>query len=211
MSKRNRNRRPARRLPFRDAKKRILIVCEGAVTEREYIEKFCAKLRTSLVVVKTVGLGGSPKTVVADAKRRRDDNLREAKAVKDANVLFDEVWCVFDRDDHADWDQALQMGRANSLSLAASNPSVELWLLLHFQTNPGMQHRSKIAQMLKEHLSGYDKHVDFQRCWPAWREAADRAEKLDRVAIEDDEPHRNPTTGFYGLVNSIYAAVSPNR
>ncbi|TVP97232.1 MAG: RloB domain-containing protein [Planctomycetaceae bacterium] len=204
MGRRNRNRKPARPSPFRDAKKRILLVCEGVVTEVEYIDFFLKRLRSRLVFIETVGLGADPKTVVAKAKRMRDENRDDAKKADDKNVLFDEVWCAFDRDDHPTWDAAVQMAKANTLELAASNPSVELWLLLHFRQNPGMRDRKAIAKMLSDHLSNYNKHLEFDALWPMWQDAADRAERMDDDAIQAEEAHRNPTTGFYRLVRSIY-------
>ena len=84
-----------------------------------------------------------------DAKRRHSEFLD-----------YDQVWCVFDRDDHPHFDEAIKMARDNGLDLAVSNPSMELWLLLHFRDNPGMQHRREVRRMLKEHVPKYDKGVD---------------------------------------------------
>jgi hypothetical protein len=39
-SGRNRKRRSGRRAPFREPKTKLLIVCEGAKTEKQYFEQF---------------------------------------------------------------------------------------------------------------------------------------------------------------------------
>jgi len=207
MSQRNRRRREARRQPFREPKVRILIVSEGTVTEKEHLDGLAAAYRSSSRVdVKTVGLGADPKTVVEQAKKRRHENRREASRQKDDNLLYDQVWCAFDRDDHTTWDAAVQMAKDNQLSLAASNPAVELWLLLHFVPNPGMQDRTEIRRRLQVHDPSYDKHVDFAIYKPTCQVAIQRARKMDEAAEEDSESHRNPTTGFHALVTAIMEA-----
>jgi hypothetical protein len=45
----------------------------------------------------------------------------------------DEVWCVFDVDEHPKLAEARDQANANGIQLAVSNPCFELWLLLHFQ------------------------------------------------------------------------------
>jgi len=147
MSQRNRKRRPARKQPYRTPKIRILVVSEGTVTEREYIDGLAAAYRNSTRVdVETVGLGADPKTVV------------------------------------------------------------ELWLLLHFVPNPGMQDRKEIRRRLKSYDFSYDKHVNFAIYEPTHKEAVQRGLRMDAMSIEDSELHRNPTTGFHALVSAIMEA-----
>jgi hypothetical protein len=50
-SRRDRDRRPGRRPPFRDPRPRMLIVCEGRNTEPQYFKQFSAFHRNSLVNV----------------------------------------------------------------------------------------------------------------------------------------------------------------
>ncbi len=46
----------------------------------------------------------------------------------------DSIWCVFDRDDNSNEVllRAKQSAQKEGYHLAYSNPSFELWLLLHF-------------------------------------------------------------------------------
>ena len=53
-------------------------------------------------------------------------------------------------DDHPNIPEAKQMAKANDINLAISNPSFELWLLLHFRSGPGAKHRDEIVKMLKK-------------------------------------------------------------
>jgi hypothetical protein len=119
------------------------------------------------------------------------------------NLAFDEVWCVHDIDDHPKLDEARVMARDNGIDLAVSNPSFELWLILHFRANPGAQHRDRMATILKQFIPEYDKHVEFQRVASGYEDAVTRARSLDKGADDNGEPGRNPTTGMWRLTESI--------
>ena len=149
MGKRNRERRPARRAPFADPKPTILIVCEGQVSEPEYFTGFTRAVRNPRVTIRIEGGAGVPQSVVEAAKRLKREAERQAKREKDDNIRYDFVWCVFDIDDHPNIASASQMARDSGIELAISNPSFELWLLLHFRDNPGMQHRNQITRLLR--------------------------------------------------------------
>jgi hypothetical protein len=82
-------------------------------------------------------------------------------------------------------------------------PCIELWLLLHFSDNPGMQDRATMEKRLKKHVPGYDKHVDYATHARGYSQAVARAAKMDRDAREARDSHRNPTTGVYELTQLI--------
>ena len=84
-----------RRKPFRVPNKLLLIVCEGRRTEPNYFHSIRQEKRLSIAHIEIVPgniCGTDPDNIVRYAikeqKRRRKDEM------------FDEVWCVFDRDDH---------------------------------------------------------------------------------------------------------------
>ena len=134
----------------------------------------------------------------------KEQNRKEARRGDDDNILYESVWCVFDIDDHPHVSDAKQMARDNNFEVAISNPAFELWLLLHFRGFPGQQHRDSITRMLKKFFAAYNKHVDFQRDYKdTYREAVDRASKMDQDAVAANEENRNPTTGFYRLTELI--------
>ncbi|MFT4628841.1 MAG: hypothetical protein ACI8PZ_007537, partial [Myxococcota bacterium] len=116
---------------------------------------------------------------------------------------YDEVWCVFDRDEHERFADACQMARDNNLQVAASNPCFELWLLLHFRDSPGARHRHDLQHMLREFIAGDNKGVDFGALADGVAHATDRARRLDTAAEAMGEGGRNPTTGVYRLTDSI--------
>ncbi|GGO78194.1 RloB family protein [Nonomuraea cavernae] len=98
----------------RAPKKRVLIVCEGQVTEVEYFEGVRDHFRSLPVEIrncKVIGLGRDPGSLVSYAIRERDRKDREARAQRDGDIAYDEVWCVVDVDDHDTLDQALIAAR----------------------------------------------------------------------------------------------------
>lgn len=57
--------------------------------------------------------------------------------------------------------------------------------------------------MMKTFVRDYDKKVDFSVYAPGYHNALGRARGLARQAAEDEEPHRNPTTGVFLLTELI--------
>lgn len=202
MGKRDRSRRPARRDSYVDPLPVILVVCEGG-TEEEYIEAFAASQKNPRVRVKPVGHAGVPLSVVREAKELMLANQDQATREKDDNLRYDAVWAVFDVDEHPNIPEARVMARHNGIEVAVSNPCFELWLYLHFKDQPGMQHRHDLQKLLEKIVPGYDKHIDFSIYAPGYVDARRRAKKLDQQAEIDDDPSRNPTTGFWRLTESI--------
>ena len=200
---RNRGRRKGRRSAFRDPKPTILVVSEGEVTEPEYIRGLQRDCRNPRVKIEVARQHGVPTTLVRIAKEYKNEATAEAAGEKDDNLAYDSVWCIFDVDDHPAVGEASEMARDNGIRLAISNPCIELWLLLHFSENPGMQHRDTITERLKGHVPEYDKHVDYATYAAGYSQAVTRARRMDQDAREAQEPHRNPTTGVYELTELI--------
>ncbi len=207
MGRRNRKRRPARRDPYKESKPIILIVTEGEVTEPEYLNGFVRATKNPRVHIEVRGGVGVPKTIVEFAKDRKIEAEEQARGARDENLRYDEVWCVFDFDEHPNIPDAKQMARDNGIDLAISNPCFELWLWLHFADQPGMQHRHDLQSMMKQHIPNYDKHLDYSDYAAGYDEAYGRASRLDEDAKLDTDEGRNPTTGVWRLTESIRADV----
>jgi hypothetical protein len=200
---RNRQRRSGRRLPFRDPKPIILIVCEGEKTEKQYFLGFERACRNSRVKIEVAQEHGVPRTLVEIAKEYKREAEEKAAREEDENLAYDSVWCVFDIDKHPNVADSKEMARDNGIDLAISNPCFELWLLLHFRDYPGMQSHTKIQKMLAEYVPGYNKHDDYETYSASYPQAVARASKMDKDAENAHEPHCNPTTGVYILTELI--------
>ncbi len=200
----NRKRSHGRPKSTRDAKPIVLVVCEGAVTEKEYLQGFANRCRNSRVQIEIASEAGrDPKSLVEVAKSHKK-RAEEAAEKGDSNLAYDQVWCLHDIDDHpADKVAgAKDMARDNDIQLAVSNPNIELWLYLHFD-NTGPIHRTNLAKLLKKHIPQYDKHVKFEDYEPGQADAIKRAKVLDTHAKNAGELGRNPTTGVYRLIAEI--------
>ncbi len=192
-----------RRHPTREPKQRILVVCEGEKTEPCYLKDFQHHERNPLVHIEVADAHGVPLTVVEKAIELRRNAEAEAKAQHDVNLQFDSVWGIFDVDDHPRVQEAKQMAKAAGIELAISNPCFELWALLHFQDQHAHVERDKVASVLKAHIPGYGKVLDFELMKDRYQEALRRARELDAEAIRYSEPGRNPTTGMPRLTEMI--------
>ena len=192
-----------RRPPKRSPRHRILCVCEGEVTEPAYLKEFQHEVRNQLVHVEPVGPAGVPLTVVQKAIEMRNVAERRAKDERDENLKWDEVWAVHDCDDHPNISQAHALANEEHIWLAFSNPSFELWALLHFEDLHAETHRRGVRAALKIHLPRYEKELDFQKIHQGYEEAKKRAEALDAEAKLLRQPGRNPTTSVFRLTERI--------
>jgi hypothetical protein len=193
----------SRRRPQREPRLRILILCEGSRTEPGYFRAFRAELRNRLVEIEVDDRGGVPKTLVERTAARKKEAEREARSARDRYLAYDEVWCVFDIDEHPLLPDALQQARDNRIHLAVSNPCFELWALLHFQDQSSYLHRHAVQSRLRHHLPGYDKDLPFARIHPAYDQAVERARELDRRCETAGNPGDNPSTGVHILTELI--------
>jgi RloB-like protein len=191
-------RRQRLRLPPRE---RILIVCEGRETEPRYFDAWRREARSPLVNIEIVPLGADPKRVVECAVERMADAARAAR--KDPHAGYDEVWCVFDREQHERYDEALHQARANGIRLATSNPCFEFWVLLHFEDRRGHIEASEAKRASRSHIPEYEKVVPFDKVRPLYDEACARARELDRWQRSQGCAGRNPTTLVYLLTEKI--------
>lgn len=154
----------------RAAYSRVLIVTEGSKTEPHYFKEIqtAYDLHSANVQVRPGQLGTAPIQVVRYAQQlfeKGDLHKRIAPRV------FDQVYAVFDRDDHGSYHDALKLaasldGRLKNdnqqlipFKAIASVPCFELWLLLHFEDIQAPIHRDKVMQRLRkpENLPGYEK------------------------------------------------------
>ena len=192
---------------------RILIACEGEKTEPNYfvdVRRRFEKVSDDLCVV--LPECGVPMSVVRRAKK-------EKKAAKYEGRPFDEVWVVFDRDEHPDVENAIQMARANKFGIAFSNPCFELWYLLHFQNQTGFIDRHAAERTLREHIDGYDKNLKdlyATRLHDKEDEATTRAEGLQARYEKDEQDtagkkkwsDTNPFTTVDRLLKALSEAYS---
>lgn len=182
---------------------RILIVSEGSKTEPMYLEEIRAahRLHSANVEVQPGELGTAPIQVVKYAKQLFEEGDLY-KGIRPRS--FEQVYAVFDRDDHQSYFNALDMaksldsklrndcGQPVSFRAVASVPSFELWLLLHYENIQAPIDRREVMERLKQHIPGYDKGAggSFAITRDLLETATERAQTLAEQfnAFTDPEP-----------------------
>lgn len=201
--RRNDDRSLARRAPSRTPLPLLLIVCEGEVTERQYLNGFARAQGANTVRLRIVAPGGDPEGLVRRAIELRDEAGDRAVRERDENLAYDEVWCVFDVDDHARLQAARALADREGISLAVSNPCFELWLILHFRDHGAHLNSRQAADLLGRHIHDYRKHVRYEDLADGYVTAVDRATSLERRQEEAGRIGGNPSTGVHHLTERV--------
>ena len=190
-----------RRKAYRQTRPRFLIVCEGTVTEPRYF-KDVQHTKRSLIDLE-LKPSGTPKTLVERAVQLKSEADGKAKRLKDDNEKYEEVWCVFDIDNHPLIPEARDQARANGIELAISNPCFELWPLLHFQDQRAHIERGKVQRLCRQLMPGYEKRLNYASLRPRYSGALQRAEDLERWHGSRGTAGANPSTTVHRLVERI--------
>lgn len=203
-----------RRAAKRDAYAKVLIVCEGEKTEPHYFHglRNCYGLNTANIEV-CGECGSDPNSIVSFAKQR----YREEK---DAGDTFDKVFCVFDKDAHTNYGEALHAIAAaqprDTFIAINSVPCFEYWLLLHFVYStkpyvalPGNSAGNQVLSELRAYLPGYEKGSQdiFTMLQGQLEFAKNNAERSLRQAEASGTD--NPTTRIHELVSFLQAINQP--
>lgn len=205
-----RHRRP--RVPLRGAavaRRRVLVVCEGRVTEPTYFKALARHLGNPALVIKVEVDAGDPRRLVQRALELRDQADRAARRAGDATQSWDEVWCCFDVDDSMPLiPEARALATQQGLRLAMSNPCFELWLYLHYRDPPGSQTTPQMQRLWRALQPDVaDKTIDFEALKGGIDDAVRRAARTLQTGL----PVRNPGTEVGLLVETIDAEGRERR
>jgi hypothetical protein len=118
---------------------------------------------------------------------------------------------VFDVDDHARLPAARELAQRKEIGLAVSNPSFELWLILHFREQGAHLTSRRAAELLGKHIRDYHKHVRYEDLSMGYADAVERASSLERRHLEAGTEGGNPSTGVHRLTERIRKLGKANR
>jgi hypothetical protein len=147
---------------------------------------------------------GTPAALVRRAADTKTANERAER--KSRGRAHDEVWCVFDIDEHPHVHDAIELATARRISLAISNPCIELWFLLHFTDQTAYVSRHEAQAEAKTHLRcGKDlDEAALELLATRFSVAKTRAERLDSKHEGDGtRAPGNPSSGVWGIVDAI--------
>ena len=180
--------------PMMAKKPTILIVCEGENTEPSYFMQF----RLSTATIKPVGEGYNTISLIN----------RAIQIASQGN--FEQVWCVFDKDDFSDIDfnNAIALAQTNNFGVAYSNQAFEYWILLHFVDHQGGgmnmdDYNLKINKLLKPYNLNYEgtnKKIITDRIFELL-DGIDEKTQKERKQLAIDRAERN-----YNLLNHLNPA-----
>jgi hypothetical protein len=183
-----------RKLDVREVKQRFLIMCEGKKTEPYYFKSF----RVPKAVVAIEGAAGDPTRLVNSAYKLANEDE------------YDQVWCVFDRDEGAwtaqNFNNALQNAKTYGFDVAYSNECFELWYILHFEfLNTGLprsDYEDKLSELLGTKYRKNDSTI-YQQLLAKQQIAIKYARKLLESYNSIDPERNNPSTTVHLLVEAL--------
>ncbi|MGA9399193.1 MAG: RloB family protein, partial [Anaerolineaceae bacterium] len=173
-------------------RQRFLIVCEGEKTEPNYFKCF----RGPFIVVDAMGIGANTKSLVEQAI--------ELKAKDD----YDQIWCVFDKDDNSvsQFNEAIKLARRNHIKIAYSNQSFELWYVLHFCLMRSAITRSDYKKHLNKKL-GHTYKKNCETIYSELHELQKDAIRNAKLLLTEYTPRRpavdDPSTTVHELVEQL--------
>jgi RloB-like protein len=148
--------------------------------------------------------GVDPRALVERAAQEKRHEAKEAR--RGRGDAHDQIWCVFDVDEHARLAEAVDMAAANQIEVGVSNPCFELWLILHFQEQAAPIERDE-AQRIASGLLGCGKSLTpkaLTELIASYEDAIKRARRLEAMHVENGSPERSsPSSGVWRLVNEI--------
>lgn len=187
----------------------ILVFTEGSRTEVDYLMYWRRAYRQHITVV-VDNFHGVPLALVQEAVYRKKIEARNER--RSGGNSFDEIWCVFDIDEHPNVSEAKALASEHGIRLAISNPCVELWFLLHFADHRAWIGRGKVQSVSKKHLAVKNKSIDqtsFEKLRDGHEAAKARALALDAKHLGDGSTAgSNPSSGLWELIGSISSGSS---
>ncbi|WP_336524407.1 RloB family protein [Helicobacter japonicus] len=178
----------------------ILIVCEGEKTEKNYFETLKKQLNlTNANIIIDPDSNPSPSNVVKYAKQKLEQNPNE----------YDEIYCVFDRDRHRDFNEALNMVKDTIIQTIVSDPCFEFWILLHFTNTSKIFGESggspckKVQEekAFRENVKNYAKDYDFKEIITQHLETAINNAK--EINSQNEAQRQTPYTQVVVLVERL--------
>jgi hypothetical protein len=183
-----------RRIETLPTRKQFLIVCEGERTEPNYFWGF----RVPKEIIDIRGFGDNTVTLVEQAIELSSHNT------------YDQVWCVFDRNDFParDFNDALALAATNNINVAYSNEAFELWYVLHFEfLNTGISRRDYCDKLSKLLGHKYDKKSEtiYAELKSRQSDALRNAKRLLQQYNPPNPERDNPSTTVHLLVEQLNA------
>ena len=194
------------------AQARVLVRCEDSKSSKMSLQDASKYFRaTALVQIAHPG---------------RTDPLGVVQAGVKQKANFDSVYCVVDRDSHANWEQAMDLARGHTkLRMIRSFPCFEFWLLLHFgYTRASYAHTGTLSAAdqvvrdlrqkdgMRDYAKGSVEGLFQKLCGDADVTLNTACIYGDRTLVAAEaEGNANPSTELQYLIRELRKLGSPER
>jgi hypothetical protein len=180
-----------RQINTMNIRQRFLIVCEGEETEPNYFNSFRGPFS-----VRVMGIGANTVSLVEEASRLASEDD------------YDQIWCVFDKDDFTEenFNGAIQLAHRQEIRVAYSNQAFELWYVLHFcYMNSAITRKDYIKLLEKKFGHKYEKNS--QSTYRELLKYQATAIQNAKTLLEEYHPRRpgkdDPSTTVFELVKQL--------
>jgi hypothetical protein len=141
-------------------------------------------------------------------KRARDyQRTNRSPRARHRGHDFDEIWCVFDVDQHPNLAQAIHEARQSDVNVALSNPCFELWLVLHLQDQTAHVERHEVQRLAAALGIVKAKRIDPSAAdllLASYDDAKRRAQGLRQRHIGNgSDPAANPSSNMWELIDHL--------
>lgn len=189
----------------RERRKKFVLVCEGTETEPLYFGNYRTELRNNNleVVILPSGFTTDPKNLVKFCQKQIGHSLD----LKNGDV----IWCVFDWDSNRPEAISTAFREAKNVKVCLSNPSYELWYLLHFEYVSSKLTNDELKEKLKSCITDYHKSKDYFKSLKGKRESAiSNAKRLNALheqnGIDLKSIDSNPSTQVFKIVEELLSS-----
>lgn len=197
-----------RKKPSFKPQTRILVICEDTKSSLQYLKEAAYYFR-AYAEIDIIHCG-------------KNDPLNIVKEAVERKRVFDHVYCAIDRDRHEGFDAALALAETDKkISIIASYPCYEFWLLLHFQKTRkpyiGVGKNSSGDLLLKDlcqepGMGSYTKggfENLFEKLLDKLPKARERAAQLMMEALIEE--NLNPSTRLHELIEEFEKLGKPEK
>ena len=178
----------------------LRVLTEGERTEPDYL--FVWVRRNARVHLDLADRGMTPDALVRRAKEHLQGQPRR-RSGRD----FDQIWCVFDTDQHENLPHAITDARQSGIEVAVSNPCFELWLVLHLREQTAYIDRHDVQRLSRDLGLSNGKRIAAtasSTLVDSFQAAKERAQALDqRHAGNNSAARSNPSTDVWRLVDQF--------
>lgn len=185
---------------------RFILFCEGANTEPEYFRVLARSLSLDTVTVKTVPAADDPLGIAQKATKWIGNKCQRLGNI-DTYEKGDQVWAVFDRDQHERFEEAVKLCERQGINVARSNPCFEVWLILHHEDChaplTGNAAHKRLEQLCPEYDRNSSKTVDCVKLIQNIDDAEARAERHLASRRDDGQPFGASSTTVHLLTKAI--------